>query len=65
MNLAQVTGFNAKFTKPLNNLAVHYSGDNTSINAKILSSMLKGNFSSEDFKEAHLHLESKEGVILT
>jgi len=64
VNLVQLIGLNAKFTKPLNNLAVHYSGDNTSINAKILSSMLKGNFSSEDFKEAHLHLESKEGLFL-
>ena len=64
MNLVQVTGLDAKFTKPLNNLNVHYSGDNTSVNAKILSSMLEGNFSSSDFKEANFHLESKEALFL-
>ena len=64
VNLEQVIGVDAKFTKPLNNLAVHYSGDNTSINAKILSSMLEGNFSSPDFKEANFHLESKKALFL-
>jgi translocation and assembly module TamB len=64
VNLVQVTGVDTKFTKPLNNLVVHYSGDSTSIHAKILSSMLEGNFSSEDFKEGNLHLESKETLFL-
>jgi translocation and assembly module TamB len=64
VNLVQVIGVDAKFTKPLNDLTLHYSGDSTSIHAKILSSMLKGSFFSPDFKKANLHLESKETLFL-
>ena len=64
INLKQLIGIDTKFTKPINDLKVSYEGNDSSINAEIRSSMLRGNFHSPDFKMANLHLESKETLLL-
>ena len=64
MVIKQITGIDAKFVKPLNDLHIVYEGDEKSINTNIYSKMLKGSFNSSDFKTALLHLESKEDFML-
>ncbi len=65
INLKQLIGIDAKLSKVLNNLNVSYKGDANSIDAKIDASMLKGDFNSNDFKTANLHLQSKEALHLS
>lgn len=60
----QIIGIDAKFVKPLNNLQLKYEGDTQSIKTSIVSDDLQGTFISSDFKEAALHLESKEAIAL-
>lgn len=60
----QLEGIDAKFTKPINDLKVSYTGNDTSINTEIRSSMLEGYFNSSDFKTADFHLESSKALLL-
>jgi translocation and assembly module TamB len=64
ISLKQLLGVDAKFTKAINDLNINYTGDASSVNAKIRSSMLEGNFTTQDFKMAYLHLESKKALLL-
>jgi len=64
MVIKQITGIDAKFVKPLNDLHIAYQGDEKSINTNIRSQMLTGSFNSSDFKTALLHIESKEDLML-
>lgn len=61
----QLIGVDAKFVKPLNNLQINYEGDTSSIKTEIDSDNLQGSFVSEDFKEAKLHLETKEAITVS
>jgi translocation and assembly module TamB len=60
----KIIGVDAKFVKPLNNLHILYEGDDHSIKTDIESDNLQGTFISTDFKQAVLHLENKEALVL-
>ena len=60
----ELQGIQEKFLVPLKDLEVVYSGDTKSVDTKIDAKNLKGFFVSHDFKTAHLHLETKEGLLL-
>ncbi|WP_309496139.1 translocation/assembly module TamB domain-containing protein [Sulfurovum sp.] len=60
----EIIGVEAKYVKPLNHLEVHYTGDIQSISTEITADNLKGTFVSDDFKNASLHLETKEALFL-
>ena len=62
--IKQIIGVDAKFIKPANDLQLQYVGDEKSIDAIINSNMLEGEFISNDFKTASLHLKSKEALLL-
>jgi len=64
VRVKQITGVDAKYVKVVNDLKLTYTGDDKSIHATIDSAGLKGTFISDDFKEANLHLESKEALVL-
>ena len=61
----EIIGIDAKFTKPLKNLNIKYSGDAKSIKTFILSDGLKGSFDSSDFKKGQLHIETKEPIMVS
>ncbi|TET88186.1 MAG: hypothetical protein E3J96_03795, partial [Sulfurovum sp.] len=60
----ELIGIDAKFTKPLNNLSVTYSGNIKSIKARITSDGLKGSFDSSDFKKGKLHIETTKTILV-
>jgi len=60
----ELIGIDAKFTKPLKNLNIKYTGDIKSIKTVILSDGLKGSFDSLDFKKGQLHLETTKAIVL-
>ncbi len=60
----KIIGIEEKFVKPLNHLKVHYTGDIKSINMDIAADNLQGTVVSEDFKNANIHLETKEALLL-
>ena len=60
----ELSGIDAKFTKPLRDLMIQYSGDEQSIRTVLHSEQLKGNFNSNDLKKGDLHLETITPVIL-
>jgi len=62
--IKQIIGVDAKYVKALNDLKLTYFGNEKSIHTTIDSAGLKGTFTSDDFKEANLHLESKEALVL-
>jgi len=64
IHAAQLIGVDAKFVKPLNNLKVTYEGGTKSVKTKIDADNLQGSFISPDFKQAQLHLENKEALVL-
>ncbi len=59
-----ISGVEAKFVKPLENLSLSYKGNTQSIESQIDSKMFEGTFSSQDFKSAQLHLLSKGNIKL-
>jgi len=64
LHAEEIIGVDAKFVKPLNHLKIQYTGDINSINTKITADNLQGTFVSDDFKKAHLYLETKESLLL-
>lgn len=64
VNVKKLIGIDAKFTKPLNNLTIEYTGDLESVTTDILSDGLKGSFHSLDFKKAALHIETTKSIVL-
>ncbi len=60
----EIIGVEAKFVKPLNHLKIQYTGDTKSIHTDISADNLQGTFVSDDFKNAKLHLETKEALLL-
>jgi len=62
--IKQIIGVDAKYVKALNDLKLTYKGDDKSIDTTFDSTGFKGTFISDDFKEANLHLESKEALML-
>jgi len=64
INAKKMIGIHAKMLKPLNHLNISYSGDSSSIETKISSQGLKGNFVSSDFKKGVLHLETTKSMKL-
>jgi len=60
----EIIGVEEKFVKPLNHLKVYYTGDIKSINVDITADNLQGTVVSEDFKQANIHLETKEALLL-
>ena len=60
----EIIGIDAKFTKPLKNLNIKYSGDAKSIKTFILSDGLKGSFDSSDFKKGQLHIETTKTILV-
>jgi translocation and assembly module TamB len=58
-------GIEAKFTKPLEDLRILYSGDEKSIHTQIFAKQLKGNFDSKEFKTGVLHLETTDAIRLS
>ena len=64
VTIKQMIGVDAKLVQPLNDLHLTYSGDEKSIDTQIVSEMLKGSFTSSDFKTASLHIESKKALML-
>ncbi len=62
INAKELIGVDAKFTKPLQNLKVGYSGDLESLKADIVSDGLKGSFNSADLKKGHFHIETTGAI---
>lgn len=62
INAKELMGIDAKFTKPLQNFKVSYSGDLKSFKTDIASDGLKGSFNSVDLKKGHLHIETTETI---
>ena len=60
----ELRGIEAKFTKPLQNLFVAYSGTEKSIQTILTSQNIKGKFDSKDFKSGELHLETIEALMV-
>jgi len=58
-------GIEAKFTKPLEDLRITYSGDEKSIHTQIFAKQLKGSFDSKEFKTGVLHLETTDAIRLS
>ena len=64
VKVKKLVGIDAKLTKPINNLALSYVGDISSVKVDISSFGLKGKFISNDFKKALLHVETSKKIIL-
>lgn len=62
--IKQIIGVDAKYVKPIHNLTLNYEGNEKRIDTSIDSAMFEGTFSLDDFRHAHLHLESKEALVL-
>jgi len=62
--IEKIEGIESNLTKILDHLKVTYQGDIDSIDMSILSNGLKGTLSSKGFKDASLHLETKEAIVL-
>jgi len=60
----ELIGIDAKFTKPVQNLNISYTGDAKSAQVGILSDGLKGYFNSDDFKKGQFHLETTKSIIV-
>jgi len=60
----ELTGINAKFTKPLNHLNIQYTGDSDHAGIEMRSDGLKGSFDSADLEKGHLHLETTKAIAL-
>ncbi|CAA6803527.1 MAG: Unknown protein [uncultured Sulfurovum sp.] len=60
----EVIGFDSKFTRLLNDLALDYNGTTTGIYTTIDSYAFEGDFNTLDFKEADLKLETKEALVV-
>ena len=58
-------GLDTKLSKPMDDLKIHYNGDETSLKAHIESLMIKGVLLTDDFKKADLHLSTKEKIRLS
>ena len=61
----KLIGFDAKLTKPLQDIIVKYEGDDKSIHTVLNAKNLKGTFASKDFKTALVHLETTEALKLS
>ncbi len=60
----KLSGIDEKFTKPLQNLLIKYSGNTKSLKTMLSSDQLKGNFDSSDLKKGKFHLETTSPVVL-
>ena len=60
----ELSGIDVKFTKPLRDLTIQYSGNTQSIKTLLSSEQLKGSFNSNDLKKGDLHLETITPIIL-
>jgi len=64
IDIPKITGVEAKYVKPLNDLKVEYKGDRERIDSNISAQNLQGILTSSDLKKAVLHLENKEALVL-
>ena len=58
-------GLDKNITDLLNNAQLSFDGDSSSVEARLSSNALKGNFVSKDFKKGKVHIESKKAIRLT
>ena len=59
-----IEGIDGNYTKPLNDLKIHYHGGISSVEALIDSEGLKGRFVSPDFKKGDFNLSTKVPLVL-
>ncbi|RLA65514.1 MAG: hypothetical protein DRQ78_05180 [Epsilonproteobacteria bacterium] len=62
IKIKQFIGVDAKFVKALNNLQVNYEGNLTSLSSSIMADNLEGMVILPDFKQAQVHLATKEAI---
>ena len=62
--IAQLQGVDTNITKPLSDLNLTYKGDTEGIETAFTSDGLKGSFNTADFKDAQLHIETREPLAL-
>jgi len=60
----ELIGIDTKFTKPLKNVNIQYSGDTGHAEIVMVSDGLKGSFDSADLEKWKLHLETTETIKL-
>ena len=58
----ELIGIDAKFTKPLKNLKIRYSGDSMKAGIVMAADGVKGTFDSADLKKGQLHLETTKAI---
>jgi len=64
IHIESIEGVEAKFVKPLENLEIIYAGDDKSIKTTFNSRQIKGYFNSDDFKNADVHMQTREPLLL-
>lgn len=62
--IAELQGIDANLTKPLSDLNLTYQGDSKGIETVFTSDGLKGSFNTADFKDAQLHIETRDPLAL-
>lgn len=64
INVKELIGIDANYTKALQNLNIQYTGDLQSLKTDIVSDGIKGSFNSADLKKAVLHIETTKSIVL-